>query len=441
MNFLIWICSFCLLVLSACSTPAVRTAAAAASAEAEDTLNLIVASDLHYLASSLRGGSSFSRLMQVGDGKLTQYCEELTEAFIDECLQAQPDAVILTGDLTFNGEKLSHEELAAKLQRLTEAGIPVLVLPGNHDIDNPRAYDYSGEEVLYADSISAEDFADIYEDCGYSQAFSRDPASLSYAVRLNARCWILVLDSARYEQNSGFLSTAGGRIRDDTLTWMKDLLRQAQDEGAEVITAMHHNLMTLPFGDDYRVENAGTLLRLYAQYDVRLNLSGHIHAQYQKTLTTEGHDTTDIATASLSVYNHHYGIIHWDPDGDLTYRIQALNMQTWAEEQQLTDPFFDDFDTSSKNFFMENSTSRMADWFAALPVTAEQQEQLRNLVGMENVFVFTGRAPDYAAYLEESGLQELIASLPEEQQGRFTMALTYFPNYADSVTVDMREQS
>ena len=29
----------------------------------------------------------------------------------------KPDALILTGDLSFNGEKASHEELAAKLNK------------------------------------------------------------------------------------------------------------------------------------------------------------------------------------------------------------------------------------------------------------------------------------------------------------------------------------
>ena len=42
-------------------------------------------------------------------------------------------ALILSGDLSFNGEKTSHEELAGKLFKLQEQGIPVLVLPGNHD--------------------------------------------------------------------------------------------------------------------------------------------------------------------------------------------------------------------------------------------------------------------------------------------------------------------
>ncbi|WP_287895528.1 metallophosphoesterase [Clostridium sp.] len=57
--------------------------------------------------------------------------------FLEEVRTAHPSALVLSGDLSQNGEKANHEALAEKLERVQAAGIPVLVIPGNHDINHP----------------------------------------------------------------------------------------------------------------------------------------------------------------------------------------------------------------------------------------------------------------------------------------------------------------
>ncbi|MBR2703241.1 MAG: metallophosphoesterase, partial [Oscillospiraceae bacterium] len=77
---------------------------------------VLTATDLHYLAPSLTDhGALFWQVMEAGDGKVTEYCDEITSAFLEEAAALQPDALILTGDLTFNGEEASHLALAEKL--------------------------------------------------------------------------------------------------------------------------------------------------------------------------------------------------------------------------------------------------------------------------------------------------------------------------------------
>lgn len=53
--------------------------------------------------------------------------------------------LIISGDLTLQGKK-SHEELAEKPEQVENAGITVVVIPGNHDINNPSAAVYSGSD-------------------------------------------------------------------------------------------------------------------------------------------------------------------------------------------------------------------------------------------------------------------------------------------------------
>lgn len=94
---------------------------------------ILVATDIHYLSPSLNDhGACFEKTILNGDGKALAYIDELTDAFVEQVIREKPAALILSGDLTLNGEKQSHLDLAQKLRSITDCGIPVLVLPGNH---------------------------------------------------------------------------------------------------------------------------------------------------------------------------------------------------------------------------------------------------------------------------------------------------------------------
>lgn len=56
-------------------------------------------------------------------------------------------------------------------------GIQVVVIPGNHDINNRNAASFDGRSRQMAEAVSANEFAEIYNDFGYDEALSRDPAS------------------------------------------------------------------------------------------------------------------------------------------------------------------------------------------------------------------------------------------------------------------------
>ena len=125
------------LTLACCLSLALAGCGGGAQAE----YRVVVATDLHYLAPSLTDhGPIFQRMMENSDGKCTQYCDEILDAFLLEVIELRPEALILTGDLSFNGERESHLALAEKLKAVEEAGIPVLVLPGNDDRYRSQTY-------------------------------------------------------------------------------------------------------------------------------------------------------------------------------------------------------------------------------------------------------------------------------------------------------------
>ena len=160
-----------------------------------EPLTLVIATDLHYLAPELHDqGERFQRLIEESDGKLTEESEALVDQFVQEMLQMKPQAVLLSGDLTFNGEKLSHQRLAQKLQVLTEAGIDVWVIPGNHDLNNPSAASFSQAMARSTESVSAAEFAAIYQNLTCRPALSCDPRSLSCLVSLAEDVQLLLIE-------------------------------------------------------------------------------------------------------------------------------------------------------------------------------------------------------------------------------------------------------
>ena len=88
--------------------------------------------------------SRFFCLVNSNDGKVIRYQPQLWQAFKSEVLAANPDALILSGDLSLNGEKANHLEFSEKLHEIEEAGVPVYVIPGNHDIKSRTPENTSG---------------------------------------------------------------------------------------------------------------------------------------------------------------------------------------------------------------------------------------------------------------------------------------------------------
>ena len=75
---------------------------------------IAVATDMHYFAEKLAGNrcDSFVGMARGGDGRVLEYGWEVMDAFLDDMKKEDPDLLILSGDLTLDGEKASHEELA-----------------------------------------------------------------------------------------------------------------------------------------------------------------------------------------------------------------------------------------------------------------------------------------------------------------------------------------
>lgn len=286
---------------------------------------VVVATDLHYLSPSLTDhGALFRRVMEAGDGKVTELCDEITDAFLEEVESLRPDALILTGDISFNGEWESHLALAEKLAALEEAGVPVLVLPGNHDLYR-SCYSFFGDEGEQVESVSAEEFAAIYGAFGFDEALSRDDDSLSYLARINDMTRVLMLDA---DTPHDFCS-----LSDKTLSWIERRLSEAAVEGKRMLVACHQNLYKHSmFGAGYVLGCSDELHALLEKYGAELMLSGHMHIQH---IQTEG-GVTEIATSPLTMGVCRYGLLSSE-NGALRYETRPVNVAAWASARGMDD--------------------------------------------------------------------------------------------------------
>lgn len=92
--------------LVACSSASGKTEKITAPIEKDRNLSMVVTTDVHYFAPSLTdNGKAFEKYVAAGDGKQLAYSDEITDAFLADVEAKKTDVLIISGDLTNNGEK------------------------------------------------------------------------------------------------------------------------------------------------------------------------------------------------------------------------------------------------------------------------------------------------------------------------------------------------
>ena len=293
-----------------------------------EPITIVQATDLHVLAPELTdGGAYFTQIVENADGKYMPGIVEITDSFIERMLALKPEALILSGDLAFNGETESHVWLTERLRPLLEAGITVLALPGNHDMNYPMAARFEGDSYELVETPDAGQFAELWADFGYADALARDEHSLSYVYTLSPGLRLLLVDTNTPEDP--------GAVLPETLTWIEQQLREAETAGARVIAVSHQTVLqhNSVFSEGFVINNREALYRLYQKYGVILNLCGHMHIQHTRTSGS----LTEIVTSALCAQPCQYGVLALNAGGGSYHTECAVS----PELAQAAADFFD----------------------------------------------------------------------------------------------------
>ena len=302
-----------------------------AMAATESEIKLGLLSDIHYLAEENMGPDRdlFDQVC-----RLSNYESNLSDSFMDcvfATLKAEQaagnlDYVLISGDLTRNGEYTGHVALANRLKQFeAETGIQVLVIDGNHDINNGNAEKFDGTRALPDDPCTPEQFREIYADLGYdlADAFYTPPAGkkaggLSYAATLgNYR--LIALDGGRYsadntDKGNDEHETAGS-FTPELLQWAVEQCEYAKEHGLTPIGINHFNLV--PHFDTEESLFEAFVLKEWEKVadtlaDAGMNymISGHVHmhdvADY---VSDNGNKITDLCSGSIINYPNNFRMV------------------------------------------------------------------------------------------------------------------------------------
>ena len=360
-----------------------------------------VISDTHLIADSLHDhGQAFSQMQKTSQGKDLYYQETALSAFVRMAQKKKPAAIIVTGDVTFNGERVSAEKFAEIFKPLEETQL--LVLPGNHDIYDGWAREFRGKKQYYAGQISPRMWRNIFKT-SYKNAVSVDE-SLAYSVQLNPDYLLILADSNDYGKEEATTAPAtAGFLGREQRRWIKAQLQYASENNLQVIFCMHHNLYAhnpaVNKGYDYR-----ELRKLLAQYNVKLVFSGHIHAQ-NIMLPQDPCPATEVVTASFCSNDQGYGVVKVSPK-EVSYTCHHFKMKDYLtdkEKQNWTLTHFHDYleniqlGTISAELMQKNLYQNHDD--------LDTVRKMGRLFGEMNYHFFTGKN-----HIESEELQKLKKS-------------------------------
>lgn len=270
------------------------------------------------------------------DRKLNEYSRMIFDEVIATAMREKPDLFLISGDLTKDGELLSHQYVVKKLTELKDAGIKALVIPGNHDMGTLDAYYFDDTEMYDAEVITTSQFAEMYKDFGYGDDVQRESSTLTWCCEPVDGLVVIGIDTGHDND------PLNGVISETTLSWVCQRASEATSAGKKVIVMMHHTLFPHVTNADkfsstyvvklgiknsdgiYFYHSFPYVRNALANAGVPVVLSGHVHASdiakdANGDMTRTIHD---ICTATCAAYPNPYRILTINDD-DATMRIQT----------------------------------------------------------------------------------------------------------------------
>ena len=298
----------------------------ALAAEKPQDMNLRIAvmSDLHYLSPDMIADTADFEHALNSDRKLLKESSAILYEKFEQVRADKPDILLVSGDLTKDGEQECHAALAKQLQQLQQdvPGLKIYVINGNHDIRNYNAKNFNTADgkAVPATRTEPEDFKRIYDFvysdptviATFTPAEGNKAGGLSYVARPVEGLTVIAMDTCRYSSdntsNGDDEHETSGAISADLEKWVIEQTAAAKARGDLVIGLEHHGLVPhfdvqptiLPM---YLVNGYERIAQEYADAGMSVVFTGHMHAVDIAAMTTKAGNTFyDIETGSALTY-------------------------------------------------------------------------------------------------------------------------------------------
>ena len=298
----------------------------ALAAEKPQDMNLRIAvmSDLHYLSPDMIADTEDFEHAFNSDRKLLKESSSVLHEMLERVRADKPDILLVSGDLTKDGEQECHAALAKQLKQLQQdvPGLKIYVINGNHDIRNYNAKNFNTADgkAVPATRTEPEDFKQIYDFvysdptviATFTPAEGNKAGGLSYVARPVEGLTVIAMDTCRYSSdntsNGDDEHETSGAISAELEKWVIEQTAAAKARGDLVIGLEHHGLVPhfdvqptiLPM---YLVNGYERIAQEYADAGMSVVFTGHMHAVDIAAMTTKAGNTFyDIETGSALTY-------------------------------------------------------------------------------------------------------------------------------------------
>ncbi len=204
-----------------------------------DKLKITVVSDTHYY--SKKNGISGKAFMQENgrSTNLIKDSEEVLNAFFNQIAEDKTsDIILISGDLTKNGEPESHREFIELLHKVKARGKRIYIITATHDFQgNGICHKFEGDKKVEIPATRREELLELYRDFGPDEAISIHGDSMSYVVQLEDGFRLFALnDDRNHEGKSGFSK--------DCFRWIEEQFEDAKKNNQLVIAMTHHPILS-----------------------------------------------------------------------------------------------------------------------------------------------------------------------------------------------------
>ena len=290
-------------------------------------LTVTVLTDTHYYC---KANGTSGKAYDIANAKsqklLADSPEVLESAFNQIIADKESDIVLISGDLTNNGEMNAHAEFIDMLRNLKNNGKKVYVITATHDFRKNEVADlYCGDEKLQTKAASREILFDMYREFGPDEAISVHRESMSYVVQLCDGYRLFALnDDTNRNGKSGF--------SDECFEWITERAKEAKEDHQFIIAMTHHPLIAP--SPIYEIIGRGDMLGDYktriaqlADIGIQFMFTGHTHIPDTSAYQSEkGNLIYDICTGSPIGYPGSFRKVTFEPENNnVSVKTEFIN--------------------------------------------------------------------------------------------------------------------
>lgn len=259
-----------------------------------------VMADPHFFDSALGcSGKEYEDFMRY-EQKCFAETESINKSVFEFLKNAnEADIVLIAGDLSFNGEKKSHEGFIKLLYDLKNSGKKVYVVTADHDFKNKREDTFAfGKNGRYSpEHTERSELFDMYKDFGFGDAIAQDRDHLSYVAQLSDNVRLLAL-------NCDLKKDGKYHFFEEQREWIKEQAEKAKKDNQTIVAMCHYPILPgqplFSIISKMLIRDAYDFASFLADNGIHIIFTGHMHNQSINELVTEkGNKLYDITTGAV----------------------------------------------------------------------------------------------------------------------------------------------